>query len=191
MMPQTTQNESALVRAARAGNKEALRLLLMRNWMWLRALVFSIVSDGHDLDDILQDICVRVISRIAGLREPERFRPWLATLARRQALCWRRRKNQRPVSLTEDAANQRCDDRARQLFENIEQQEQYRQLLSTAKSLPEKYRRVFMLKYATDLTYGQVGEILDIPVTTVQIRLVRARRMIRERLTDKNNVSER
>jgi hypothetical protein len=69
MMPQTMQNESALVRAARAGDKEALRLLLTRNWNWLRALVFSTVSDGHDLDDILQDICVRVISRIGGLRE--------------------------------------------------------------------------------------------------------------------------
>jgi RNA polymerase sigma-70 factor (ECF subfamily) len=190
MMPQTTQNESALVCAARAGDKEALRLLLTHNWTWLRAVVFSIVSDGQELDDILQDICVRVISRISGLREPERFRPWLATLARREALCWRRRNNPRPVSLPEDAANQCCDDKARQLFENIERREQYRQLLEAAKSLPEKYRRVFMLKYATDLTYVQVGEILDMPVTTVQIRLVRARRMIRERLTNKNNVSE-
>jgi DNA-directed RNA polymerase specialized sigma24 family protein len=49
--------------------------------------------------------------------------------------------------------------------------------------LPEKYRQVFMLAYAGDLTYGNIAEILDIPVTTVQIRLVRARRMVYDKVT--------
>jgi RNA polymerase sigma-70 factor (ECF subfamily) len=186
MTPEKTQNESALVCAARQGEKEALRLLLTRNWSWLKALVYSIVPDDDDLDDLLQDICLRVISKIASLREPERFRSWLATLAQRHALSHRRRKNQRPISLSDEIAERLCDDRTHRLFENLERREQYRLILNAIASLPEKYRQVFMLQYTGDVTYAQLAEILDVPVTTVQIRLVRARKMILERVAGKH-----
>ena len=92
MTVQASQNESALVCAAQRRDKEALQLLLTRNWAWLKGLVFSIVGDPGEVDDVLQDICVRVITKIDTLREPERFRPWLVTLARRQALRYRQQK---------------------------------------------------------------------------------------------------
>ena len=193
MRTEGRQNESALVYAARQGDKEALRLLLVQNWTWLKALVYSIVGDTNDVDDVLQDICVRVISKIEGLREPERFRPWLAVLARRQALRYRQQKNQSPTLLDEKIADQQPDENASQLLENIEQKEQCQQILDALKSLPDKYRDVFMLEYSNDLTYGQIAETLDIPITTVQIRLVRARRLIYNRVAgkDKNKVVER
>lgn len=185
MTPEITQNESALVCAARRGDKEAFRLLLTRNWPWLKALVYGIVCDAQDLDDLLQDICLRVITKIDTLREPERFRPWLATLAQRHALSHRRRKAQTPIPLSDEIARHLCDDKAHRLFENLERKEQYRRILDVAAALPEKYRQVFMLQYAGDMTYAQLAEILDVPVTTVQIRLVRARRMILERVAGK------
>ncbi len=187
------QNESALVCAARRGDKEALQMLLRQNWAWLKALVYSILCDANDIDDVLQDICVRLICKIETLREPERFRSWLAVLARRLALQYRRKKSQRPILLDEELIYQQCDDKAQHTLDNIEQKEQYRQILEAINSLPEKYRQVFMLQYSGDLTYGQIAEILDIPVTTVQIRLVRARRMIYKQVTgkDKDKVVER
>ena len=177
------QNESALVCAAQRRDKEALQLLLTHNWPWLKGLVYSIVNDANEIDDVLQDICVKVISKIDSLREPERFRPWLAVLAKRQALRHRQQKTRRPMPLTEEITELQTDEKARQVLEKIEQKEQCRQILEAVKLLPEKYRQVFMLTYAGDLTYGNIAEILDIPVTTVQIRLVRARRMVYDKVT--------
>ena len=191
MRTKARQNESALVCAARQGDKEALQLLLGRNWAWLKGLTYSIVGDADDVDDVLQDICVRVITKIGTLREPERFRPWLAILARRQALRYRQQKIRRPIPLNEQMADQQCNYRAQQLLENIEQKEQYERILQALNSLPEKYREAFILEYVHDLTYGQIAEILDIPFTTVQIRLVRARRMILDKVSDKNENSVR
>lgn len=193
MTTERRQNESALVCAAQRSDKEALQRLLTRNWPWLKGLVYSILGDADEVDDVLQDICVRVISKIDTLREPERFRPWLAVLARRLALRHRQQKARRPGSLQHEIAELQCDEKARQLFEKIEQKEQCRQILETVQSLPEKYRQVFMLAYAGDLTYGNIAEILDIPVTTVQIRLVRARRMVYDRVSGKkrNKVREK
>ena len=188
MTTERRQNESALVCAAQQSDKEALQRLLTRNWPWLKGLVYSILGDADQVDDVLQDICVRVIAKIDSLREPERFRPWLAVLAKRQALRHRQRNARRPGPLSEEIAELQCDEKAQQLFEKLEQKEQCRRILQAVRSLPEKYRQVFMLAYAGDLTYGNIAEILDIPVTTVQIRLVRARRMVYDRVSGKNEV---
>lgn len=186
MTGQAEQNESALVCAAQKGEKEAFRLLLTRNWTWLRALVYSVVANADSVDDVMQDICVQVIRKVNTLREPGRFRPWMAVLARRQALNYGRRKSQRKViSLNEEVAGQQCDYKAGQLLENLELREQYQQVLQAVKLLPEIYRQVFVLAHLEDLTYAQIAEILDVPVTTVQIRLVRARRMIFNRIMNK------
>ena len=188
MATEKGQNEPALVCAAQKGDKEAMQLLLKRNWKWLKGLLYSVLRDTDDIDDVLQDICVRVISKIDSLRQPERFRPWLAVLARRQALRYRQQKAQRLRSLHEGLADLKCDEKAAKLLENIEKKEQYRQIMDAINSLPDKYRQVCVLEHIDDLTYRQIAEILDIPVTTVQIRLVRARQMLYEKVTGKNKV---
>jgi len=185
------QNEQALVCAAQRGDKESLQLLFRHNWAWLKGLVYSIVQNADDIDDVLQDICVRVISKIDTLREPQRFRSWLAILARRQALRFRQQKAQRQMPVNMELADLERDSNSAQLIDNIEQKEQYQLILSAVKSLPEKYRQVFILEHINDLTYRQIAEILDVPVTTVQIRLVRARRMLYNWINDKNRVRER
>ena len=182
MTTERKQNESALVCAAQRSDKEALQRLLVHNWPWLKGLVYSILGDADEVDDVLQDICVRVIAKIGSLREPECFRPWLAVLAKRQALRHRQRKARRPGPLSEELAGLQYDEKAEQLFEILEQNEQCRRILQAVRLLPEKYRQVFMLAYAGDLTYVNIAEILDIPVATVQIRLVRARRMVYDKL---------
>ncbi|UCG47591.1 MAG: RNA polymerase sigma factor [Phycisphaerales bacterium] len=191
MKSKRRQNESALVCAAGRGDKQALRTLLVRNWDWLRALVYGVVCDAADVDDVLQDICVRVIGKIGTLREPERFRPWLAVVARNQALQYRRDKGHRPARLDEELAERQCDGRGAHFVDSMEQAEQCRLILEALRGLPAKYREVFVLGYTGDLTYAQIGEILDVPVTTVQIRLVRARRMIYDLVTGKDKVKER
>ena len=193
MTTEKRQNESALVCAAQRRDKEALQRLLIRNWPWLKGLVYSILGDADEVDDVLQDICVRVIDKIDSLREPERFRPWLAVLARRQALRHRQRNARRPGPLSEEIAELQCDEKGQQLFEKVEQKEQCRRILQAVRLLPEKYRQVFMLAYAGDLTYANIAEVLDIPITTVQIRLVRARRMVYDKVAGgkRNKVCEK
>ena len=191
MTTERGQNERALVCAAQRGDKEALQLLFRENWAWLKGLVYSIVQSADDIDDVLQDICVRVISKIDSLREPQRFRPWLAILARRQALRFRQQKTHRQMPVQLELADLESDRNSAQFIDNIEQKEQYQLILSAVNSLPEKYRQVFILEHINDLTYRQIAEILDVPVTTVQIRLVRARRMLFNWINEKNRVRER
>ncbi len=181
----TKSNESALVCAARDGDREALQALLKRHWSWLRALVYGMIGQACDLDDVMQDLSLRVMTRIHTLREPECFRAWLAMVARRETLKYGRQKNRRSALVD----GQEFSPGPRQVInplEDLERKELCRRILELAEALPLKYREVFILAHGSDLSYAQMAEVLDVPISTMQIRLVRARRMIRDQLVGKS-----
>ena len=63
--------------------------------------------------------------------------------------------------------------------------EQHRQLLDVIAGLPAMYREPFTLRHLEDWSYAEIGALLNLPVDTVETRLVRARRMLREKLDGK------
>jgi pectate disaccharide-lyase len=183
MKADETQNESALVCAAREGDKGALQTLLARHWSWLKTVVYAVLGDIRELDDVMQDVCVRIITRIHTLREPECFRAWLAVLARREALKACRRRSRGPVEL--DAGGEvPAGGQVQGPLDELERQELHQRVVDAVEALPPIYREVFVLAHSGELTYAQMAEVLDVPVTTMQIRLVRARRMIQKQVID-------
>jgi RNA polymerase sigma-70 factor (ECF subfamily) len=66
-----------------------------------------------------------------------------------------------------------------QVYENRIQANEVREALL---GLEEKYREVLLLRFQSDLSYEEIAEALDIPVTTVETRLHRAKNMMREKL---------
>lgn len=179
------QNEAALACAARQGDRQAIQKLMQTNWTWLKGLLYSILGNPDQVDDALQNVCVRVIEKVHTLKNPESFRPWLATVARHSALSQRTKNSKNPVSLNELLAAQQMADNQGDTAEKIVKQEQHKLILEAIKQIPEKYREVFVLKYVKDMTYAEIADTLDLPITTIQIRLVRARRMIYNRMTGK------
>jgi RNA polymerase sigma factor (sigma-70 family) len=183
MIDSRTQDESGLVCAACRGDKEALQRLLKANWGWLKGLVYSVLGGPQDLDDVMQEICLRVIQRIRTLREPERFRGWLAVLARREAISHSRGRRPKLIPFDGTPLPEHADDDVDDPTLDVERQELCGRVLEAVRTLPEKYREVFVLAHSGELTYAEIAEVLDVPITTMQIRLVRARRMIRRQIS--------
>lgn len=188
----TSESESILALAASRGDREALETLLRRNWPWMKAMALAKTYRADRADDILQEICIKVIDNIGSLKEPERFKPWLATIARREIVnTWRQQSRESQL------LHQMAEHEELKLHENDGKtqdrwsEEACETILAALKRLPEKYQEVFMLKYIKDYSYVEIAETLDIPFTTVQIRLTRGRRMIydsvREKLQNQKN----
>lgn len=182
MKAKDSQNESALVCAARDGDRDALETLLTRHWPWLKALAYGVLGEARELDDVMQEVCLRVIARIHTLRAPECFRSWLAVIARREALKYCQRRARGPVEIDTDSEVLQTAPQDEGPLEELERREQQRQILEAVEGLPQIYREVFLLAYAGELTYAQMAEVLGVPITTMQIRLVRARRMIHQQV---------
>ena len=107
-------------------------------------------------------------------------------MVRRVALKYARRRPHGPIPLDEFPASDQPDGYASDPAEVIERRELCGRVREAAQRLSEKYREVFVLAHTGELTYAQMAEVLDIPITTMQIRLVRARRMIRNQIAAKS-----
>ena len=176
----TTQyNDSALTCRAIAGDRQALQVLLKNNWAWIRTIVRGYGKQFSDIEDILQNVCLRIMLNIHTLREPERFRPWVATITRREAMAYLRKTGRtalRETTLDESSLPQP---------ENTGTHNQDLNVQQAILNLPDKYRQVLLLKYFNDCSYDEIAEILDTTANTVQMRLYRARKMVAEQLENK------
>lgn len=179
-----TQIDATQVLAAQQGDVGAVEQLLTENWAWLKVLVAGIVRNRSDIDDVLQDIAVKVITKISTLRRTESFRPWLACLARREALRWRNLSFRRGSSLDHEAVEEPLDPEALPPDKQLVGAEERALVLDAIDRLPRKYKEVLLLQHSGQ-SYKQIAETMELTLTTVQIRLVRARRMIMDMLNEK------
>ncbi len=185
----------ALIAQAIRGDHEALRRLWNEHRRWVAAILLAHMprsgwggGGGPELDDLLQEVAVTVVSKVSGLRDEAAFKPWLRAVALSVAKTSGRRTKVRKegwlklVSFRGGAAAGEEDDeaggpssaRAQTLAEG-------RRLMDLAAELPDGYREPLLLKCVQGMSYKQIGEVMNLPDTTIETRIARARRMLRER----------
>lgn len=171
-----------LVKALQAGDESAFAELWRRHQRWVKGVVYAVVGDAGAVDDVAQQAWWSVWDRIGSLRDARRWRSWLYRLVRNAAIDASRergRDRQLRSELSEGAAPTRTitgPDRS------VEREEQHAAVLDAIRGLPAIYREPFVLRHLEDWSYRQIGETLGLPVDTVETRLVRARRLVREAL---------
>ena len=189
--------EAQLILAARRGEHEALRALWDRHRRWVATVVLAHKPREADLDDLLQEIAVALVRRVAELRDPGAFKPWLRTVAINAARLAARGPARRRLRLVGDAT-ETLDGAApvRTPVAGAEAgpdgppppatgpttvaREEGNRLMDLASRLPDGYREPLLMKALRDMSYRQIGAVLDLPETTVETRIARARRMLRE-----------
>jgi RNA polymerase sigma-70 factor (ECF subfamily) len=172
-----------LVEALMRGEPQALGDIVRRHERWVRGVVFGMTGRNDLVDDVVQQVWTTVWRQIGTLRDPASWRAWLYKLVRRATIdAGKRRRRQQRREVTTDgellAEAPRMDRPDQELIAN----EQKERLLQAIRSLPAIYREPFVLKHLEDWSYAEIGEVLSLPVDTVETRLVRARRMLREML---------
>jgi RNA polymerase sigma factor (sigma-70 family) len=100
--------DSTLVERTVAGDVAAFGELYRRHVTGVRRIVAEIVSDRETAADLTHDVFAQAIEALAHLRQPDRFRPWLMTIARNCALD-HVRGPRRAAVLDEDAVDGLAD----------------------------------------------------------------------------------
>jgi RNA polymerase sigma-70 factor (ECF subfamily) len=157
--------DDEIVRRAQAGDREAFAELIRRFERPALAIAFALLADGDAAGDAVQDGFVRAWRKLAELRQPERFGAWLFGIVRNLA-----RDEQRRCRREADPAAE-CSRK-----ENDER------LAAALAHLDELSRAAVTLRYYEGLSSKKIGEILDLSAAAVDMRLLRAKQLLRERL---------
>lgn len=177
--------DQSLIAAAQRGERSALDAFVRRNDRWVRSVIYTTCGSTPHADDIAQQIWMRVWEQIGTLVEIARWRGWLYMLARNAAIDAGQKSSRlrkRQASLPDNGEHVATQSEEPAL--RIARAEDERRILNAIKGLPTIYREPFMLRHLEEWSYARIGEALNLPVDTVETRLVRARRMLRETLAD-------
>ena len=191
-MPPPADEDRDLVHQARDGDYAAFEALVLKYERRLYAVALRIVGRRHDAEEVVQQTFLSVVEHLAGFREESTFYTWLMRIATNHALALLRKRSARAtVPLHDDRSDSYADvphpeyiAQWRETPEQIASRRETRRLLEEAMDeLDEKYRLVFVLRDVEGLLTAETAEALGITENNVKVRLLRARLMLRERLT--------
>lgn len=171
-----------LVFEAQQGNRPAADRLVREHEGWVRSVIFGVVGRWDLVDDIAQQVWAQVWERLRSLNDPQRLKPWLYSVARNAAIDASQARRRRMAASLEPVAGSLGDERTAPPSQTLANRELRGLLLRAVEALPAHYREPFVLRHLEDWNYSQIGELLGLPVETVETRLVRARRLLREML---------
>jgi RNA polymerase sigma-70 factor (ECF subfamily) len=159
----------------------ALGALWREHRRWIAAVLLAHKPRSVDLEDLMQDVALSFVSHVHELRDPGALRGWLRMVAVNAARMAARRLRQpeRPLPDGDAAPHDPADesDAARR-----DAAAEARRALAMAQELPEAYREPLLLRCVHELSQRQIAETLGLPETTVETRLARGRRMLRDRM---------
>jgi RNA polymerase sigma-70 factor (ECF subfamily) len=152
------------------------------DWAGLRSRCFREavrVLPRADAEEAVQEALVRAWLRRDSCRSPEAPLPWLLEITRNEARRLHGRQARRSTLELLDATAPAPDDADE--LSGAAVRVTVEQALGT---LADADQRILRLRYADDLTQGEVARRLGVPEGTVKVRLHRARRRLRGLLAD-------
>ncbi len=173
--------EEPVVEAIRQGDRYAFGELVRRQNNWVRGVVFGVLGQSDRVDDVTQQVWTSVWQRIGELRDSKRWRPWLYRMARNAAIDAGRdvtRRKHHAQALVEAEQNRS----APRASDDLVRGEQHAAVMVAIQALPALYREPFVLRHLNGWGYRQIADAMDMPVDSIETRLVRARRLLREAL---------
>ena len=176
-------DDEALIELFQDGDERAFRQLVDRYAQRVRNLIFSIFNDASVVDDIAQEVFIRVYEGLPRFRFESSFYTWLYRIAVNKSRDeMRKRRAKRFLSLHAllENSNQELQTKLRVHPDDNDAKELVTKGLQR---LPEKFRVPIILKDIDGLSYEEMAEVMQCEVGTVKSRLSRARTMMRTILT--------
>ncbi len=180
------QRPPSLVDAAMAGDPAALSALWENNRRWVAAVLLAHKPVSADLDDLLQEVAITVLAKITTLDNPANFQPWLRVVAMNVGRLAGRKHAAGPRLVRFDGPDDdpQSGPSARLSggeSSKLDVNEEAQRVMALAMDLHPDYREPLLLRCVQELSYAQIGGILGLPETTIETRIARGRRMLRER----------
>ncbi len=174
--------DEQVVEGVRGGETRLFEELVVRYQDRVYGMALRLTRSREDARDVAQEVFLAAFRGLGSFKGDARFSTWLYRIAWNRSADWlraRKRPDRRAGSLEETA--EVVDGRADPAADHLRGEERAG-LRRAIGELEEHYRVVVELHHYQELSYEQISEVLGVPVKTVETRLYRARKQLRDRL---------
>ncbi len=162
----------------KAGDIESFGLLVERYEAKLARYGRKFFADNEDIKDLVQEVFIKTYANIQSFDASRRFSPWVYRIAHNEFVNAMKRKGLMAIFpfdldllLPHPVSKETAD-------ANAHRQDLKRLLDKCLRELNPKYREPLILYYFEEMGYREIAEVLQVPVSTVGVRLQRGRAML-------------
>jgi RNA polymerase sigma-70 factor (ECF subfamily) len=171
----TDFDERALIERCRAGDDIAFGELVDQYKNLVYGMVWRMIPDPSQTDDLAQDVFLRVHRGLPYFRGDARLSTWIYRIVSNVCSQARSRRTPEVPGLLPAADRGRAD----HAFSDLELRDRLEKAMA---QLPEQSRMLIAAHYLDGVQYEALAEALDMPIGTVKTHLFRAKRRLRELL---------
>lgn len=188
--PSPEISDGILAQQSLAGDQRAFEALVQRYSVALFNFICRFLGDYDQACDILQQVFLQLYISLPNLRTGEPLKAWLFQVARNRCLDELRRKRAihfselEPVNDEDELSLLATMPDTSPLPEEVAERRDLQQCLQKAiGTLPPKFRSVVVLRYAAQLSFSEIGQVLKMPEATAKTYFQRAKPLLRAALT--------
>lgn len=195
--------EVELIGLAQQGDKTSLNKFFKEIQPMLIKMALTNLKNlgqgGTDLEDVIQNINLKVFKYLKRLTNLNAFRSWLSTIVRNEVIDYIRHRickiEKCNISLDELRTTGLDESDEASLYDmlpakdDIEKELEFREfelevMEKVSQDMLPQFKDVFLLREQNGQDYHSIGTILGIPIGTVKSRLARARKYIRSTIKE-------
>ncbi len=171
-------DDKELVGRVKKGEVSAFAILVEKYEREIFEYSYFLIGDREEALDMTQETFLKAYTNIKTLRREEDFKFWLRRIARN--LCFKRIKKMR----REKEVMERQREETLSLDSYVIKKEREERVKRALNKLPEKMREIIILRDIEGLSYKEIKEILNIPMSLVKVRIFRARNLLKKILEE-------
>ena len=178
--------DEQLVELAVDENPNAFGEIVKRWERKIFALCFGMLAREDDARDAAQETFIAAYRNLKNFRGDAKVSSWLHRIAVNQCLTTKRRQKTRSENFLDEETNE-----AERFFvaparsmpsQQAEQNERLRAVRQAVGSLPADLRQVIVMKEFEEMTFQEISDALDVPLSTVKSRVYTALKQLRMKL---------
>lgn len=183
---ETATSDEQIVERALTGDAEAFGEIVHRWERRIFALAYGMLGREDDARDATQETFLAAFRNLRGFRGEAKVSSWLHRIAVNQCITRQRRAKVRKEAAIEDEEDRHASNFSSPLELSPARMAEGRESIDAVRravnSLPLDLRQVVLMKEFEELTFREIAEALDLPLSTVKSRLYTAMRQLQLRL---------
>ena len=187
-----SEEDARIVRGLRAGIEDAYEQLIARYQQPVYGVVYRLLGNQGDASDVTQEVFLKVFRRIGSFRGQSSLRTWIYRIAVNEAHNhhrWLKRHCGREVPMGGDSREgsslESARDPGRSPFDRTLDGENRTLIEHALDRINPDFRTAVVLRDIENLSYEEIGEILQLSQGTVKSRILRGREALRRELTQR------
>ena len=174
----TNMTDVEIIDACLNGNQEAFTELVNRYKNLVYSIILRKTNNNDEIDDLAQDVFLKIYKNLASYSSEFKFSTWVMRITSNHIIDFHRKRRAETVPL-EAAAEVVSEDRGSSPEDSLLQQEETSRIGRILEELPAMYKIPIVMYHQKDMSYQEIADKLDEPLSKVKNRIFRGRKILK------------